>query len=98
MITTGKFTRRVHPQSILQVFPHKLNMWKGNANTFYPTVSLLPLRHQSNPDSTNYLWAIDWNKGGNKIVTGSRYRTIAVWDSTANLLKRIDVSSMDNKR
>ena len=49
------------------------------------------LLHAGIPDSSNYLWGIDWNAGSNRIVTASRYKTIAIWDSTAKLMKRIDI-------
>ncbi len=48
------------------------------------------LLHQSAPDGTNNLWGIDWNKNGDKIVTASRYKTVALWDSTAKLLKKVE--------
>ena len=50
------------------------------------------LLHKGKPDSTNYLWGIDWNNDGEKIVTSSRHKTVALWDSTARLLKRVDVA------
>lgn len=49
------------------------------------------LIRESKPDSTNYLWGIDWSANSDRIITASRFKTIAVWDSTAALLKRIDV-------
>ncbi len=49
------------------------------------------LLHEGPSDATNYLWGISWNKKGTRIVTSSRHRTIALWDSTARLIKRIDV-------
>ena len=49
------------------------------------------LLHQSNSDSTNYLWGIDWSGKSDKIVTASRFKTIALWDNRAKLVKRIDV-------
>lgn len=58
-----------------------LRIWSGSGT----------LLHESKSDSTNYLWGIDWSGKSNKIVTASRYKTIALWDSTARLLKRIDV-------
>lgn len=47
--------------------------------------------YESLPDSSNYLWGISWNANGRKIVTSSRHKTIAIWDSEAKLIKRIDV-------
>ena len=58
-----------------------LRIWSGSGT----------LLHESKPDSTNFLWGIDWSDKSDKIVTASRYKTIALWDSTATLLKRIDV-------
>jgi WD40 repeat protein len=49
------------------------------------------LLHESRPDRTNLLWGIDWNNSSSKIVTASRHKTVALWDSTATLTKRIDV-------
>lgn len=49
------------------------------------------LLHQGRPDGTNYLWGIQWNNKGDKIVTSSRHKTVAVWDSSAILLKRMDL-------
>ena len=49
------------------------------------------LLYQGEADGTNYLWGIDWKDSGNKIVTASRHKTVALWDSTARLLKRKDV-------
>ena len=42
-------------------------------------------------DSTNYLWGIDWNTKGNRIVTSSRFKTVALWDNNGLLIKRLDV-------
>ena len=50
------------------------------------------LLQETKPDSTNYLWGISWNSKGTRIVTSSRHKTIALWDSTARLIKRIDVT------
>lgn len=50
------------------------------------------LLHESAADSTNYLWGISWNNDGTRIVTSSRHKTIALWDSTATLIKRIDLA------
>ena len=58
-----------------------LRIWTGSG----------ALLHESKPDSTNFLWGIDWSAKSDKIVTASRFKTIALWDSTARLLKRIDV-------
>ena len=49
------------------------------------------LLYESKSDNTNYLWGIDWDSKGDKIVTVSRFKTIAIWDLNANLLKRIDL-------
>lgn len=49
------------------------------------------LLYESQPDGSNYLWGVSWNKKGTKIVTASRHKTVALWDSTAILLKRIEV-------
>ncbi len=49
------------------------------------------LMHESLQDSTNYLWGIDWSAGSDKIITASRFKSIALWDSTASLVKRIDI-------
>ncbi|MES2882259.1 MAG: hypothetical protein V4676_08935, partial [Bacteroidota bacterium] len=57
-----------------------LRVWNNNGE----------LLHQSAPDGTNNLWGIDWSKKGDKIVTASRYKTVALWDSTAKLLKKIE--------
>jgi WD40 repeat protein len=42
-------------------------------------------------DSSNYLWGVAWNKKGDRVVTASRHKTIALWDSNAVLLRRIDL-------
>lgn len=49
------------------------------------------LLHEGPYDGTNYLWGISWNNKNAKIATSSRHRSVAIWDSTATLLKRIDV-------
>jgi WD40 repeat protein len=51
------------------------------------------LLHESKVDSTNYLWGIDWNSIGSRIVTSSRFQTISLWDSGARLIKRIDIGN-----
>ena len=49
------------------------------------------LLHEGIPDGTNKLWGVSWNPKGNRIVTASRFKTIALWKKDATLLKRIDI-------
>lgn len=49
------------------------------------------LLYQGKPDTSNYLWGIDWNGRDEKIVTTSRHKTVALWNSRAKLLRRIDI-------
>jgi len=72
--------------------------WSGNGDLLATASDKLriwtkegSLLHEGPADGSNYLWGISWNHKGTKIVTSSRYKTIAIWDSTARLLKRIDV-------
>ncbi len=60
-----------------------LRIWSADGN----------LLHEGIADSTNNLWGIDWSPASDKIVTASRFKTIAIWDSSTQLLKRIDVGS-----
>jgi WD40 repeat protein len=46
------------------------------------------LKYESSSDSSNYLWGIDWNTKSDKVVTASRFKTVAVWDSTARIINR----------
>ncbi|HEU0110411.1 MAG TPA: hypothetical protein VFQ73_06010 [Flavisolibacter sp.] len=59
-----------------------LRIWTSDGN----------LLHESKRDSSNFLWGIDWNENGDRIVTASRHKTVALWDSSAGLLRRIDVA------
>lgn len=52
------------------------------------------LLHASEPDSTNYLWGISWNANDDKIVTASRHKTIAIWDTAAKLIRKVDVGGV----
>jgi WD40 repeat protein len=65
---------------LLSTASDKLRLWTRDGELLYESPS----------DGSNYLWGVSWNKKGTKIVTASRHRTIAIWDSTAKLLKRID--------
>ena len=49
------------------------------------------LLHEGPADGSNYLWGISWNSKGTRMVTSSLHKTIALWDTTAKLIKRIDV-------
>ncbi|MBA2331104.1 MAG: hypothetical protein H0V91_15985 [Flavisolibacter sp.] len=49
------------------------------------------LQYESPADSINNLWGISWSANGNNIVTASRFKTITLWDSTARLIKRLDI-------
>lgn len=49
------------------------------------------LLHESEADGNNNLWGIDWNKQGTKTVTCSRFKTIAIWDTKAKLIKEVVV-------
>lgn len=46
--------------------------------------------HISESDSTNYLWGVCWSPSGEKLVTASRFKTVALWDKSAKLIKRVD--------
>ena len=46
------------------------------------------LIHQSEV-SEDYLWGIDWNSDGSKIITTSANGVISIWDKEANLLRQI---------
>lgn len=72
--------------------------WNGNGNLLATASDVLriwskegKLLYESPADGSNYLWGIAWNNKGTKIVTSSRHRTIAIWDSKAKLLKKIEV-------
>jgi len=67
--------------SLLATSSDVLRIWSNNGI----------LLKESSPDSTNYLWGIDWNSKGDRIVTSSRFQTISVWDSNAKLIRRIDL-------
>ncbi|MDW3191665.1 MAG: hypothetical protein R8G66_04850 [Cytophagales bacterium] len=47
------------------------------------------LLHQSER-SDDYLWGVDWNADGSQIITTSDRGVIALWDSEANLIQRIE--------
>jgi WD40 repeat protein len=49
------------------------------------------LLHEAPADANNKLWGIDWDQKGEKIVTSSRFKTIAIWDKKAGQIKRIQV-------
>ena len=49
------------------------------------------LLHESEADSSNFLWGIDWNRKNSRIVTASRHKTVALWNSKAQLLRRVEV-------
>ena len=50
------------------------------------------LKYESSRDSTNYLWGVDWNTKSDRIVTASRFKTIAIWDSTVKVVTLIDAN------
>jgi WD40 repeat protein len=70
-----------HDGSKLATASDVLRIWSENGD----------LLHVGPADGTNKLWGIDWADDGNRIVTSSRYKTIALWDPTARLIQRIDV-------
>lgn len=46
------------------------------------------LLHESEQDGNNFLWGIDWNEKGTRIVTSHRFKSISIWDNKAKLIKK----------
>ncbi|MBK7425661.1 MAG: hypothetical protein IPI60_00790 [Saprospiraceae bacterium] len=58
-----------------------LRIWSDTGELLYEGVT----------DANNKLWGVDWDNNGERIVTSSRFKTIAIWDKKARLIKRIQV-------
>ena len=56
-----------------------LRIWDTNGQLIYESES-----------TKDYLWGIDWNSDDSKIVTSSYQGVISIWDSKAQLIKRLN--------
>ncbi len=56
-----------------------LRIWNRNGELMHESAS-----------SKDYLWGIDWNSVGNRIITTSQNGVIAIWDEEANLIGHME--------
>lgn len=49
------------------------------------------LLHSAPGDGTNYLWGIDWNPSGDKLVVSSRHKSVMLYSRKARRILRLDL-------